>query len=292
MNESNPDEAKREAAEEFPFWAHLVPFFGFFFVSHMLGNFEPWNWLAAVAVAVAALGYWKPWRDADVWRHLLPFAVWISLMTGLGEAAGWKYAVRTGAGLAALLAVRPWRGYGRLRWKNVPLALGVGVAVFLLWVGFESSWMKSAAPSIAEWYEKWLVGPIPGGIGKLREPMTGTPYDPALTGWTLFAVHMLGTSVVIAIIEEFFWRGFLYRWLAARRFMELPLQHWDRMLFIAVAALFGLEHAEWAAGIACGLLFHWVILRTGDIWAAVLAHGVTNFLLGLYVWKFGQWHFW
>lgn len=292
MNESKTLKTPKPGAEEFPFWAHLVPFFGLFFVAHMLGQFEPWNWAAGVAASAAAFGFWRPWRDKEVWRHLLPFAVWISVMMGSGDPSGWTYAVRTGAGLAALLAVRPWRGYGPLRWKNVPLAMAVGAGVFVVWVGLESPWVKSAAPGLAVIYEKWLVGPIPGGLGQLREPMSGAPYDPALTGWTLFAVHMFGTAVVIAVIEEFFWRGFLYRWLAARRFMELPLRHWDRTLFLVVAVLFGIEHAEWAAGIACGLLFHWVILRTGDIWAAVVAHGVTNFLLGIYVWKFQQWQFW
>ena len=28
-------------------------------------------------------------------------------------------------------------------------------------------------------------------------------YDPQVTGWLNFSIHMIGTSVIIAIIEEF-----------------------------------------------------------------------------------------
>ena len=33
-------------------------------------------------------------------------------------------------------------------------------------------------------------------------------YDPKVTGWISFTIHMIGTSVIIAVIEEFFYRGF------------------------------------------------------------------------------------
>lgn len=275
-----------------PFWAHILPFFAFFFSAHVLGHFEPWNWLAGALVSAAALAWQRPWRDTAVWAHVMPFALWLSLMTGLGDPAAWKYSVRTVAGLGALLWVRPWQWYGPLRWKNAGLALAVGVAVFVVWVGFESTWVRAWWPGLAEFYEKWAVGPIPDGLGKLREPLKSFPYDPTRTGWIPFVLHMIGTSVIIAVIEEFFWRGFLYRWLAGKNFLALPVQHWDGVLYVVVAVLFGLEHAEWFAGIVCGLAFAGLLRRTGDIWAVILAHGTTNFVLGLYVVLFRQWHFW
>ena len=196
--------------------------------------------------------------------------------------------MRTLAGTAALAWARPWRWYAPLRVRNVPLAFGVGVAVLAVWVGFETPWFKSAAPALAEFYERFLVMPF----GRLREPLTSTPHAPGVTGWALFAVHMFGTSVVIAVIEEFFFRSFLYRWLQGKSFLDVALTHYDRTLFFAVAVVFGLEHAEWFAGILCGLAFAWLLRRTGDIWAAIVAHGTTNFLLGWYALGTGAWWFW
>jgi uncharacterized protein len=289
---NGPPDATAAEPPVVPFWAHLLPFFAYFFAGQMFSHLEPWNHAAGALAAGAALVWLKPWRDAAVWAHVMPFALWLSVMIGLGEAAAWKYNVRTLAGFAALAAARPWRWYGSLRAKNLPLALAVGAGVFALWVGFESPWFRALWPAGAEGYERWLVGPLPGGFGKLREPLTAFPYDPALTGWLSFTIHMLGTSVAIAMIEEFFWRGFLYRWLSGKNFLKIPLTHWDRTMFFAVAILFGLEHAEWMAGILCGLAFAGLLWRTGDLWAVVIAHGVTNFLLGLYVLFARQWHFW
>ena len=287
----DPD-PRSEPVEERPFWAHLAPFAAFFLAAKLLEDFPPWCWLAGAAAAGGALAWLKPWRDRHVWAHVAPFALWLALMSGMGEPAGWKYAVRSLAGAALLLWVRPWRIYGPLRLRNVPLALAVGVAIFLVWVGPETAWARAHLPALSGFYERYLVGPLPAGFGKLREPLASTPYAPEGTGWALWWVHMFGTSVVIAAIEEFFWRGFLYRWLLAKDFLSVDLGRYDRAMFAAVAIFFGLEHAEWFAGILCGLAFGWVILRTRDLWAAVLAHGVTNCLLGLYVLWAKAWWFW
>lgn len=290
MNE--PDDNAVERSAELPIWEHVLPFVLFFFVSHMLGESTPFA-IGAGALATAGVLVWrKPWRDAPIWAHFAPFAAWISLMMGLGEPSGATYAIRTVVGAAMLLAFRPWRWYAPMNPRNIPLALAVGAGVFVVWVGFESSLVRAVAPGLAEGYERYLVGPLPMGFGALREPLESFPYRPSETGWTLFAVRMVGTSVVIAVIEEFFWRGFLYRWLCGRNFLSVSLIHVDKAMIVAVAVLFGLEHAEWFAGIVCGVLFAWVVLRTGDIWAAALAHGVTNFLLGLYVLHADAWHFW
>jgi hypothetical protein len=58
------------------------------------------------------------------------------------------------------------------------------------------------------------------------------------------------------------------------------------------AVVFGVEHSEWLAGIVAGLAFGWLYLRTRDIWAAVVAHVTTNFILGWYVLATGSYHYW
>ena len=56
--------------------------------------------------------------------------------------------------------------------------------------------------------------------------------------------------------------------------------------------LFGFEHQRWLVGILAGLAYLWLMLRTRDIWAAIVAHVITNFLLGLYVLAAGAYAFW
>lgn len=290
-----PEPAPPPATATPPFWAHVAPFLAYFFASHLVGEHSPWSVVAGAAAAAALLAWQRPWRDAATWAHVAPFCLWLSIMSlgsGTDEAAPRMYALRTAAGFALLCALRPWRWYGPLRARHVPLAVAVGLGVIFVWIFFETPWFRAHAPGLADFYERWLVGPLPQGFGKLREPLAAAPHAPGASGWPLFVVHMFGTSVVIAAIEEFFWRGFLYRWLSGRDFLKVPLQHYDRAVFVAVAAIFGVEHAEWVAGIVCGLAFAWLLRRTGDMWAAILAHGTANFALGLYVVLTGDYRFW
>jgi CAAX prenyl protease-like protein len=105
-------------------------------------------------------------------------------------------------------------------------------------------------------------------------------------------VRILGSSLVVPPIEEAFYRSFLYRYLAKANFLDLPL---DRLVpgpFLGTAAIFGFSHNEWLAGILCGLAYQWLVLRRGRLGDAMTAHGITNFLLGVWVVSRGQWNFW
>jgi hypothetical protein len=224
--------------------------------------------------------------ERAVAAHVAPFVGWLFVIQMLGDPAGWKYAVRVAVGLGLLLGLKPWRGYARPQPGPLPLALGVGVAAFLLWVFPESRWMPW--PGLQELYVRYAVLPW----GELREAQTSWPYIPEVCGWPLVAVRLLGSAFVISVIEEFFWRGFLLRWMQGRNFLEVDPGRKDLVSWLLVSAVFGFEHAEWLAGIVAGLLYGWVYIRTRDIWAACAAHAVTNLLLGLYVLAEGAWYFW
>ena len=66
--------------------------------------------------------------------------------------------------------------------------------------------------------------------------------------------------------------------------------HWPMLLLVSV--FFSVSHFEWGAAIVCGLAFGLLYIKTRDIWAAIIAHGTTNFLLGLYVIKYNAYQFW
>jgi membrane protease YdiL (CAAX protease family) len=242
---------------------------------------------------------WTPELDKEndkaVWVHVIPYLAWLLMMSLLGDPSGTRYAIQTVGGIILLLICRPWRWYTAPKLKNIPLALAVGLLVFVFWVGLESEFFKSVFPKISEFYERYLVGMTK--FGKLREPLEMGAnglyhYDPRTTGWPLFWVHMLGTTLVIGMIEEFFFRGFVYRWMQGSPFFQKDIGKLDNGMCILVAVLFALEHNEWLMGFLCGLIFTWLMVKTRDIWAAVLAHAFTNGLLGWYAVHTGAYWFW
>jgi hypothetical protein len=228
--------------------------------------------------------------ERAAWAHALPFILWIFLMKMLGDPSGWNYAVRTAVCLAGFLVLRPWRGYAPPRLVYAFPALAVGFAVFVLWVLPESGWTARHAPVAHEFYRRWLVGLWPPG--RLPEPPTSLPYAPEVAGWSFALIRLAGSAFVIATIEEFFWRGFIYRWLQDRDWLRLDPGRFDARAFVLTALVFGLEHEQWFAGILAGAAYGWLYIRTRDIWAAVAAHGITNYLLGWYVLATGAYHFW
>ena len=224
--------------------------------------------------------------------HVAPFGAWMAVMIFLDVPAippAWRYAVQTVLCTVLLLALRPWRWYAPARVRHLPFAFAVGVAVLALWVVPELPWTKAHCPGFHAFYmrflavQPWLPAPA---LPKLW------PYAPENCGWTLSLIKLFGTSVTIAACEELFWRGFLYRWMLGGKFWQVDVGAVHPFVFLAVNVVFGLEHSQWLAGILAGLAFGWVLLRTRDIGAAVFAHGVTNFLLGLYVLATGDYHFW
>jgi membrane protease YdiL (CAAX protease family) len=226
--------------------------------------------------------------------HLAPYIAWWVCKFALNIPAvsdGWQYAVRSVVCLGVFLAFRPWRWYPKLNLKNVPLGLGVGVFIFLVWVVPESQTVKTFSPSFYDLYQRFFVGiPI---LGSKREVVTPPPFAPETCGWALTLARLCGSAFVIAFIEEFFFRGFLYRFaIAWEKFTKVEHGHVDFPMFILVALTFAFEHNEWMAGLICGLAYGWLYIQSRDIWATGIAHMTTNFLLGLYVIKFQAHQFW
>ena len=220
--------------------------------------------------------------------HIAPFAVWLAVMFGLGEPAAWKYALRAALGLAALLWFRPWRWYAPLAVRHVPLALIVGVLVFVVWVLPESKWIGGQMASLQDLYLHWFVAPF----GSIAAESHVSAYAPDRCGWPLTLVRIGGSAMVIPIIEEFFWRGFLYRWLLGTNFVRVDMGKFRWSVLLVVSLAFGFEHHRWLVGFVAGLAYGLFVLRTKDIWAACVAHAVTNLLLGIYVINTESFGFW
>lgn len=241
-------------------------------------------------------------NEKAIWYHVIPFVLWLVFLKLELFPPHWNYAFMTVFTAALLLGFRPWRWYDPLKLKSIPWAVLTGVLVTVMWVFMEHNVVKSTLPGVTEFYERYLVGTWP--IGVLRDTPDVSDkfvkvgetllhqYDPKLTGWPLFWVHMFGTSVVVGVFEEFFWRGFLYRWMLGAPFIKIPLGRFNWKMWVAIALMFSTVHVEWFVAILCGLIYGLLIIKTRDIWAGIIAHALTNFLLGLYAVHYGYWQFW
>ena len=216
--------------------------------------------------------------------RIAPFVAYIGFIavTDLLERFGvplqelrWLYAVRI-AVVMALLAVF-WRDYDELRSERealTPTALGLavatGIVVLVLWVSLNASWMQVGSPS----------------------GFNPTSADSGQIDWLLVTVRIFGAAAVVPIMEELFWRSFLMRWIVAPDFRNVdPAQATLKSIAVTVL-LFGFEHNLWLAGIVAGAAYSWLYVRYRTLWIPILAHAVTNFLLGIWVVHTGNWSYW
>lgn len=170
--------------------------------------------------------------------------------------------------------VIPWRAPN---WLKSAL---LGLAVFLLWV----------APDLLfpAWRGHWLVSNGLTGKAEGTMPLEGQRDALILTLRTLRAV------ILVPIVEELFWRGWLPRWIDHMEdFRKVPLGTFSRLAFWVTAILFAAEHgAMWDVGLAAGVLYNWWMQKTRSLGDLILAHAVTNACLSAYVMIAGRWEYW
>ncbi|HYR58229.1 MAG TPA: CAAX prenyl protease-related protein [Chthoniobacteraceae bacterium] len=171
------------------------------------------------------------------------------------------------------LLLRWRRCYGLKRPARAAFAVAVGALVLAIWIA-PQAWMHFPAR---------LAGFDPTYFGK-----SGWAFDVTV------ALRFLRLVVVVPLVEEIFWRGYLLRILIADPFTDVPIGAFSWRSFAIVTAGFCLEHqpADWPAAILAGALYNLVAYRTRSLSSCVLAHAVTNLLLGIYVMRTGQWGFW
>lgn len=217
-------------------------------------------------------------ESKDIFLYSVPFLVWIGLQTLLPATAG-AYALRTAATAAAGIAALAIAGWRPSLPKCGAMAAGIagGLAVCAIWV----------LPEYSDFYRKWFTYPI----GRLLPEPEISPYEPAVCGWTLTIVKLIGSAFVIAPVEEVFFRSFLYRWLQNRDFLSVPAKAFDASAFLWMVALFTLEHDRPVVAAMAGAAYGLLSIRFG-LSSAICAHVVTNLALALHVIARGEWAFW
>jgi uncharacterized protein len=211
--------------------------------------------------------------------YVAPFAVYVGLM-GIEQFAKLPiqvfYPIRCLAAAAVLLWLS--RSVISLRPSHAFASAALGIAVFLIWIG----------PDILFHYRHfWLFENSLFGHADSSAP-------PGLrTSLSFCIVRTLGCTLLVPIVEELFWRGWMMRWLIDARFTKVPLGAYTPMSFWIVAVIFASEHGPyWEVGLAAGVLYNWWMIRTKSLADCVLAHSVTNGLLSAYVLAANQWQYW
>lgn len=219
--------------------------------------------------------------DRAIWCRTAPFVVYVffMLLAELLSRSGWSayelrlfYVVKIAAvaGLlwvlrSAYVELRLPRGAGALTWG---VAVAAGAAVFVAWINLNAGWMIIGAPN---------------GFN---------PRGEAGIDWMMAAARMTGAVLVVPLMEELFWRSFLMRWIAKHDFLTVEPAHAGSKAFVISTVFFAFEHNLWLAGLAAGAVYSLLYMRSGTLWSPILAHAVTNGLLGVWIIYTGNWSYW
>ncbi len=202
--------------------------------------------------------------------------------------------------LATMLVV--CRGYRSFRWRVSGLSIAVGAVGVVLWIALCHLRLE---PKLIGPIDRFLGGLIPGadqqspsiglmsilGTGERSafnplEQMASTPF----WAYLFLAVRFAGLALVVPVIEEFFLRGFLMRYVMHQNWWQVPFGSVNRTAVIVGTAIPMLMHpGELLAALVWFSMVTWLMVRTRNIWDCVMAHAVTNLLLGIYVVATDNW---
>ena len=194
-----------------------------------------------------------------------------------------------------LVDLLPGQGVSNPRYWVFPLqTLVCGGLVIFFWKHYRLAAPRGLLFTVA-------VALLVLGIWVSPQALFGRPprldgFDP--TGspsyWASLIFRFLRMAVVVPFVEEIFWRGFLLRYVIQEDFESVPFGTFTWRSFAVVTVFFMLEHqpADYPAALLTGMLYNWIAIRTRSLSSCILAHAITNLLLGFYIMATRQWGFW
>lgn len=236
--------------------------------------------------------------------HTLPFFLWIAVifvvqalpseisLTAAQNAT--IYAIKSVIVLGLILFLKPWRLYNNtLSLGELALGLAGGIIVVALWIIPEMP--NVVGHNFCNIYNKFLIFPLgdfPDYYPTLSQNHPSMSYSPERCGALLTYARLAGSALVIPAAEEYFFRGFLYRWLESCNFEKVNLKKFYSRSFWIVAIVFGLQHDRFFAGALAGVIYGYIAVKTGKLLPSIIAHSLTNLLLGIFVLHSNMYGFW
>mgnify|MGYP003663119420 CR=1 FL=1 len=179
-----------------------------------------------------------------------------------------------------------WRYYT----KSFPISVDhwgliVGTVGAVLWIGVCHLQLESRFLS--------MLGQSPDLLGA-RAGVNPFELYPEQSQRNLFLAFRFTLLVItVPIAEELFLRGFFMRFTDAVDWHTLPLRQISGTGLMAGTAYGMLSHpSEVVAAALWFSLVTWLMIKTNKFWNCVVAHAVTNLILGVYVMNTGSWHLW
>lgn len=216
--------------------------------------------------------------------YVLPFVVFVAFLV-LQQAMplpGTLDLVVRIVVLTAVLAVFS-RHVISFRLAQPALTILTGVAVFVLWL----------APDLLfpHYRESWLFQN--SVLGTLGTTLHSSIAQNLRSDPLALALRCFRAVILVPIIEELFWRGWMMRWLINPHFEKVRLGAWTVSSFAITALLFASEHGPyWDVGLMAGVIYNVWMVRTKSLGDCILAHAITNACLSAYVIAGGQWQYW
>jgi exosortase E/protease (VPEID-CTERM system) len=249
----------------------------------MFGFHSQAGWIAfnLAAFGVAILASRSPWLNRTARQprastndgtaaYLMPLlAILAAGMLAHALSAGFDllYPLRLVCAAIVLWAYR--HRYRELDWRASWRGIATGVLIFGVWVEFAHFMTKSAA--------------IPAALTQLPGPLSAA--------WV--ACRASAAIITVPIAEELAYRGYLLRRLAKADFESVAFREVRWPALVISSIVFGITHGNlWLPGLAAGLAYGALAMKSGRIGESVVAHATTNALLGVYVLIFNQWQLW
>jgi CAAX prenyl protease-like protein len=166
-----------------------------------------------------------------------------------------------------------WNRLPEFKIANPLGSIGLGLAGTVLWIGLYP-WLGQTDPDPASGFNPEI-------------------FESSAIQWGLILFRMAGFVLIVPIMEEVFWRGFLQRYLVKEEFESVSLGTFTPFSFCATTGMFVLAHAnQWGVALLWGILAGVWFVRTKCLGDVILLHAVTNFALGVYVIVTKKWYFW
>ncbi len=197
------------------------------------------------------------------------------------------YAGKIAVTLIAIALV--WPGFREFRFRVSPLSVIVGIVGAVVWIGL-------CQPPVLDGMGS-LLSTV--GLSSFAESGERSGFNP-LEHWAdapavaygFLALRFFGMVAVVAWIEEFFWRAFLLRFLQGTNWWTIEFGTYQLGPMAATTIVFALAHplTEFPAAVAWFAIVTWLMLKTRNIYDCIIAHAITNLLLGIYVVATGAWY--
>ncbi|HZS57106.1 MAG TPA: CAAX prenyl protease-related protein [Bryobacteraceae bacterium] len=213
-------------------------------------------------------------------KYVAPFLIFIAFLaisSELGLDARWDAPLRVIVLAVVCLICWP-RELPILPVKPV-MSIAVGTAVFVLWI----------APDFLFPGYRQSVLLSNSFTGHLHSSLRPSELQ---STWVL-VWRSIRAVVIVPIVEELFWRGWMMRWIINIDFQKVPLGAYTPLAFWITAILFAAEHGPyWDVGLVTGIIYNLWMIRTKSVSDCILMHAVTNAILSAYVIGAAQWQYW